>query len=88
MVEILDEQGRVVPLAENEIAFEVTGEGRPIGMDGGNPQSHDSYKAVRCKAFNGLCLAVVQATAKAGGIKVAASGAGLRPDAVSIVTKV
>jgi beta-galactosidase len=86
-VEILDEQGRVVPLAENEIAFEVTGEGRLIGVDNGNPQSHDSYKATQCKAFNGLCLAVVQATAKAGGIKIAASGAGLRPDAVSVITK-
>jgi beta-galactosidase len=86
-VEVVDEQGRVVPMAENEITFEVTGEGRLIGVDNGNPQSHDSYKATRCKAFNGLCLAVVQATAKAGGIKIAASAMGLRPDAASIATK-
>jgi len=86
-VEVVDEQGRVVPMAENEITFEVTGEGRLIGVDNGNPQSHDSYKATRCKAFNGLCLAVVQATAKAGGIKIAASTMGLRPDAASIATK-
>jgi hypothetical protein len=30
---------------------------------------------------------VVQATAKAGGIKIAASAMGLRPDAASIATK-
>jgi beta-galactosidase len=86
-VEILDEQGRVVPMAENEVVFEVTGEGRLIGVDGGNPQSHDSYKVSRCKAFNGLCLAVVQATAKAGTIKIAATAAGLRPGGVTITTK-
>ncbi len=86
-VEILDDQGRVVPLAENEVVFEVTGEGRLIGVDNGNPQSHDSYKGNRCKAFNGMCLAVVKPTGKAGGAKIAATSAGLRPAAVSIAMK-
>jgi beta-galactosidase len=86
-VEILDEQGRVVPMAENEIVFEVSGEGRLIGVDAGNPQSHDSYKVNRCKAFNGMCLAVVQSMAKAGAIRIAATAAGLRPGAATIATK-
>ncbi len=85
MVEVLDEQGRVVPVAENEITFDVQGEGKLIGVDNGNPQSHDSYKTNRCKAFNGLCLAVVQATAKAGSIRIAASAAGLQAAAVTVV---
>ena len=84
MVEILDAQGRVVPLADNEITFDVQGEGRLIGVDNGNPQSHDSYKVNRCKAFNGLCLAVVQATAKSGSIRIAASSAGLQAAAVTL----
>ena len=70
MVEVLDAQGRVVPMAENEVTFEVQGEGKLIGVDNGNPQSHDSYKTNRCKAFNGLCLSVVRATAKAGAFRL------------------
>ena len=85
MVEVLDEQGRVVPVAENEITFDVQGEGKLIGVDNGNPQSHDSYKTNHCKAFNGLCLAVVQSTAKAGSIRIAASAAGLQAAAVTVV---
>ena len=84
MVEILDAEGRVAPLAENEIAFAVEGEARLIGVDNGNSQSHDSYKANRCKAFNGLCLAVVQTTAKAGSIRIAASSANLQAAAVTL----
>jgi beta-galactosidase len=86
-VEIVDEQGRVVPLAENEVMFEVTGEGRLIGVDNGNPQSHDSYKVNRCNAFSGMCLAVVQTTARVGGVRVATTSAGLKPAAVSIAAK-
>ena len=86
-VEVLDQQGRVVPLAENEITFDVQGEGKLIGVDNGNPQSHDSYKVNHCKAFNGLCLAVVQATAKSGSIRIAASSPSLQTDALTITTK-
>jgi beta-galactosidase len=87
VVEILDAQGRVVPVAENEITFAVEGEGRLIGVDNGNPQSHDSYKAARCKAFSGMCMAIVQSTAKAGMIRIAASSGTLRPGVVTITTK-
>jgi beta-galactosidase len=86
-VEIVDDQGRVVPQADHEVAFDVEGEGRLIGVDNGDPQSHDSYKVPRRKAFNGLCLAVVQATAKAGQIRVAASSPSLKADALTIQTK-
>ncbi|HEY4380702.1 MAG TPA: glycoside hydrolase family 2 TIM barrel-domain containing protein [Acidobacteriaceae bacterium] len=87
VVEVVDAQGRVVPLAENEVTFKVEGEGRLIGVDNGDPQSHDSYKVNQRKAFHGLCLAVVQATAKVGSVKIAATSPGLEAAAVSLVTK-
>jgi beta-galactosidase len=77
IVEIRDDQGRVVPLAMNEIVFSVEGEGKLIGVDSGDPLSHEDYKANRRRAFNGLCMAIVQSTASAGSIKVAASSPGL-----------
>jgi len=32
MVQILDAQGRVAPVADNEVAFEIQGEGKIIGV--------------------------------------------------------
>ena len=86
-VEVLDGQGRVMPTAANEIILDVQGEGRLIGVDSGNLQSHDSYKASKVSAFNGMCLAIVQSTAKAGSIRIAATSPSLAPAAVTIVTK-
>jgi beta-galactosidase len=86
-VEIRDEQGRAVPTADNEIVFEVLGEARLIGVDNGDPLSHEDYKGNRRKCFNGLCLAIVQATARAGNIKITASSPFLRLDSLTILTR-
>jgi beta-galactosidase len=86
-VEILDAQGRVVPTADGEVAFVVEGEGKLIGLDNGDPQSHEDYKAARRKAFNGLSLAIVQSTGKPGRIRVTANSPGLQPGNLTISTK-
>jgi beta-galactosidase len=85
-VEVRDAQGRVVPDADQEIQFTVEGAGRLIGVDNGDPFSHESYKARRRRAFHGLCLAVVQSTARAGRIRVTAAAAGLRPAELTLTT--
>ena len=86
-VKILDAQGRVVPTADNEVAFEMQGEGKIIGVDNGNLASHEDYKGKSRKAFNGLCLAIVQSTAKAGRIQLTATSPGLKSSSVAITTK-
>jgi beta-galactosidase len=40
-VEVLDDRGRVVPTANNEIRFQVSANGRIIGVGNGNPSSHE-----------------------------------------------
>jgi len=85
-VEIRDAQGRIVPTANNDVVFDVQGEGKLLGVDNGDMQSHEDYKSNRCKAFNGLCLAIVQSTATPGQIKIAASSPGLQPGSVTITT--
>jgi len=67
--------------AENEVAFEIQGEGKIIGLDNGNPASHDGFKGNRKKAFNGQCLAIVQSTAKSGRIQLTATSPGSNPAA-------
>jgi beta-galactosidase len=86
-VKILDAQGRVVPTADNEVTFEMQGEGKIIGVDSGNPESHEYFKGNRRKAFRGLCLAIVQSTAKAGRIQLTASSPGLKSSSVTVTTK-
>ena len=84
---ILDAQGRVVPVADNEITFGTKGEGKIIGVDNGNPVSHEDYQANRRKAFNGLCLAIIQSTDKTGIIQLAAASPGLKSASIRITTK-
>ncbi|MGQ9595800.1 MAG: sugar phosphate nucleotidyltransferase [Thermoproteota archaeon] len=61
-VQILDDKGNIVPTADNLVILEVGGEGRLIGVDNGDPTSHEDFKSNQRKAFNGLCLAIVQST--------------------------
>jgi beta-galactosidase len=85
-VEILDDKGRLVPVADNEVTFELDGEGSLLGVDNGNPESHEDYKSNRRKAFNGLCLAIVQSTGKPGQIRVTAASPALKSASVIIAT--
>jgi beta-galactosidase len=87
VVEVHDSQGRVVPTAANEVTFTVEGEGRLIGVDNGDPFSHEDFKAGHRLAFNGLCLGLVQATGNPGAIKITASSPGLAPASVAILTQ-
>jgi len=83
-VEIVDAAGNLVPYADNRVRFEVSGPGRIIGVDNGDPLDHEPVKADNRKAFFGMCLAIVQSTAQAGTIRTAASSDALRGDGVLI----
>ncbi len=45
-VQANDAQGRIVPIAANEITFEISGPGRIIGVGNGDPSSHEADKMV------------------------------------------
>ena len=85
-VQILDEKGIVVPDADNAVTFDVDGEGILIGVDNGDPRSHENYKSNRRKAFHGMCLAIVQSTRNPGKMHVLASSPPLGSGAVTITT--
>jgi beta-galactosidase len=83
-VEIIDDAGIVVPTANNTVQFTIEGEGRIIGVDNGNPVDHDPFKAEQRRAFNGLCLAIVQSNNKPGIIRLTARSDGLKEASVEI----
>jgi beta-galactosidase len=43
-VSVVDEQGRVVPVASNKVSFEVEGPGRILGVGNGDPSCHEPDK--------------------------------------------
>lgn len=76
-VKVLDADGTLAPRADNLINFEITGEEKIVGVDNGLQTSLEPFKANYRKAFNGLCLAVVQSTEKAGRITLKTTSEGL-----------
>jgi beta-galactosidase len=85
-VEIVDENGLVVPTANNAIEFKVEGEGVLIGTDNGNPQDKTQMKSKQRAAYNGLALAVVQSTEKSGNIRLTAVSEGLKDAVLQVVS--
>lgn len=59
-VTIVDENGNIVPNADNNIQFSIEGQGTIVGVDNGNPASLSSFKVSNCKAYNGKCLVMIK----------------------------
>ena len=83
-VAIVDDEGRIVPTANNLVKFTISGNGRIIGVGNGDPSSHEPDKANERRAFNGLCLVIVQSEWEPGEIKLTAESEGLRKATVVI----
>jgi len=84
---VLDADGNLVPDADNLLKFSIAGPGAIVGVDNGQQTSLEPFKASQHKAFNGLCLAIVQSKASAGEINITAEGAGLKSTTIKIKTK-
>ena len=59
-VEVVDKDGNLCPLAEDQIFFSVSGDAQIIGTDNGCQTSMESFKAPQRKAFFGKCMVVVK----------------------------
>ncbi|MCH5308605.1 MAG: DUF4982 domain-containing protein [Prevotella sp.] len=72
-VEVVDKDGNLCPLAENQVFFSVDGGAEIIGTDNGCQTSMERFKAPQRKAFFGKCLVVVKGK---GNLKAEAVGLG------------
>lgn len=86
-VSILDDAGRVVPYADNDVVFALSGNGILLGTGNGNPSSHESDKASHRRVFHGLCMAILQTTKTPGEIVVEANAHGLAPGRLVVLSK-
>jgi beta-galactosidase len=78
-VEILDNQGRLVPTSCPELTFTVSGPAVLLGVGNGDPADHDSDKGPHRRAFNGLALVLIQTIGEVGKIYLKVEGSGLTP---------
>jgi beta-galactosidase len=77
-VAVTDAGGTVVPRADNTINFSVSGPGKLVSTDNGNPSDTTAFPSASRKAFSGLALAIIKANKGATGqITVSASADGI-----------
>ena len=86
-VEALDAQNRFVPTAGNLLHFEVTGNGRLLGVGNGDPSCLESDLGPERSLFNGLALGIVQASRSGGSVTVKVSSGGLKPAELALPVK-
>lgn len=86
-VTITDENGTMVPDADNRVKFTVEGDGKLVGLDNGWTTDHDSYQADNRRAFNGQLVAIVQSTEEDGSFTLKAEADGLKGCEVTVDTE-
>jgi len=91
-VEALDKEGRAVPTAGNLIGFNISGEGKLIGVGNGDPNCQESDKEPKRSLFSGLAQVIVQSSKRPGEIHIEAvkegwDGPELTPAKLVITTK-
>lgn len=69
-VEVVDEEGTVVKLGDNEITCTVEGAARLLGLEGSDNSDMSDYTDNRHRVYHGRLLAYIQTTGGEGPVKV------------------
>ena len=73
IIEVVDDEGRTVSLADNEVTVRVNGEGRLLGLEGGDMSDTSNLRDNRQRVVRGRLLAYVESTESTGEIIVSAT---------------
>ena len=73
IIEVVDDEGRPVALADNEVTVRVNGEGRLLGLEGGDMSDTSNLRDNRQRVVRGRLLAYVESTESVGEIVVSAT---------------
>ncbi|MBN2511759.1 MAG: DUF4982 domain-containing protein [Sedimentisphaerales bacterium] len=78
LVEVLDKDGNICPLADSLIKFKVQGPAEIAGVGNGNPLSLEPFQADYRRLFNGKAMLILRTqNGRTGTIRVTASSTGL-----------
>jgi beta-galactosidase len=78
-IEVLDENGLLVPNAEIPVEFEISGNCKLQAITSGNPKEMQSFQQSRIKTYHGKCQLIVLLEKEGGEIVVTATSEGLKP---------
>jgi beta-galactosidase len=83
-IDIIDNDDRFVPRADNLLSLKLSGPGKIIGIENGDILDHGHHIATRRKVFNGKLMVLIQATEQTGNITLSVSGESLQTQRISI----
>jgi beta-galactosidase len=87
-VRVLDEDGLVVPRANDHIRFKIEGPGEIVATDNGDPTSFEPFHAYERNAFSGLALVIVRARpGQPGTIRLSAESGSLARAALTLQSR-
>lgn len=86
-VKVVDKNGVLVPNAEHEISFRVSGAGSNLAVSSADMITDAPFVADKRKAFQGKAMLVVRSEREPGTIKVRATARGLRTANIEIITR-
>lgn len=85
---VTDKSGVTVPRADPRIRFTIEGPGKIVVTDNGDPTNFEPFQSHDRKAFNGLCLVIIQGKSQQPGkIKLTATAEGMRSANTTIRTR-
>ena len=76
-VEVVDEEGMIVPNAEIPVEFNIQGTCKLQAVGNGNPEDMKSFQWPEVKTFRGRCQLIVRSGEKGNEMKVSAKAEGL-----------
>ena len=84
-VTVVDVAGIPVYDADNVVSWTIDGPARLIGLESGDPTSHEDYQAPQRKAFRGRLLGYVQSTKTAGAVRITLTAPGMESATVELM---
>ncbi|MBR5240337.1 MAG: DUF4982 domain-containing protein [Muribaculaceae bacterium] len=86
-VRVVDKNGNLCPLADNQICFKVKGNGKYVAGANGDPTSLESFQKPTMKVFYGMMTAIVASDETPGTITLEATAKGLKKGKITIIGK-
>lgn len=87
LIEAIDKDGTLCPLADNKIEAKIIGDGRIAGIGNGNPQSLNSFKSNTIKLFYGKAMLIVGSEFTSGILTIEIRSKGLQSKPITIEMK-
>ncbi len=87
VLQVVDERGIPVMLADDEIRCQINGDARLLGLEAGNTRDMTDYTDDKQRVFHGRLIAYIKAGEQKGDVRVGFSANWLKPAEIQITVK-